>query len=1529
MKGHRQPCTGRKPDESTRGPGRPENRASTVRADEHRVRTGETDNGKRGYGRAIPSALTIFLFILFGCLPTFAQSYHSQVTDDNFSIAKTVSDTIINSNRVFEYSLTFTLPPNATNVSITDQIPGHLDFLGSQYVVLEACPPGSGVAATEIAPPINGPGGSYELRIPDAGPCGVVGSINLQVRFRCGVTCNNTVVRNTACINYTTEGVGKTLCTAPVITSARAVNPWQIRKSVVNRANQGGSCPNAVNDSVITYRVDVFKTSGTEGHLNLYNGVVTDVLPPGAYLSGSSTCVTASGSPQQTLTWNVGGLSACPNTNGVSCTFDVVYPRALFPAGSQVMNTARLSGNLGDSITKCGSFVDSSTVCSEFKVVTSGALSKKVVTNGQPGCAGTYTLVVCNNGNDTLVDVSVIDSLPALTYGTPTIQGNPGGWTAPISNGILTISSNGVGLAPGRCVTITVPFTIPLNTPPGVIQNCAVYSARRDTTRRVCVSFLVIDPRPELCLRKSVCNPQSHYAPGETVTYRLRLLNIGGEDLVGGVVTDVLDDNLRFVPGSVRAYQSSLTGTAGEVCGQPTDSWGAGLVTTPPATGSNTVQFSLPTIPFNCNAAGSCGQNWNTVPYYIIEFDAVVSDSAVLGGTPNAFSVSDDQLAATVTSNTAWVVVSALTGYWIDKEVRPLGAPSYGSSTTVAPGSTVEYRMRMGIPSQSPKLAALRHISFIDLLPLNGGANGDGYISSCNPRGSLFDVSALNFISPSNPAAIGFRQTNTSNYPRIWTWASGLSPFLVQPLFGTPPMVPGCSTNQPSSWGVGQNVGDKNIGYYFGPWAFTQGSAPEATVELRALVSQTAQAGDTACNTFYVGAAVRRRINGGIQDIPIAGRESAPVCILAENLCSKVSETDIVCRVGEDGEILYDVCVTIENTSSLPIFQATGWLLGGSGITVVPGPSIQNYLPPNSIPPGGVFTQCYTVSGIGAVPGAVLQVRDTIHLWDSAQACVMCSVADSLVLPECPLPTECCPADFRRTFSGLKFSLAHNGTGTVTGMMSAGPIAMQSVDVTLVGAWIRGVPTTGQLVSGMIDGSAGVPVPMHDISFGKWAPCRDLTNPVPFTFGVQLPPYSCPPTTDGSFQSWQCPERDSICLRVRFVDCECRSCDTVICMAVTRKRSLPDIGLGRLSGIRFRGTEEEKGGRTAANGGEAILRGVLLDNTSGRFDIRFPEPLDESITVRFTGLVIEPLDGAGYVIDATNGSTDLFFAAAGNAYGLFDAGPGDSMSIDLGYNDFGDVPFIEHLVTLNYTVDGEAFEEEVPVTFYREGTAGGDILRRDDGANLDELRSFGLHLENLNGSNRPIARLQLSFPDGVEIVAVGPTSSTGDVLLDFGEKEGVRFVGEDVASHQILLDADEVIAPIYVTLRGGDNETEIGYSTVDWNGSVITEGVLSLPVSVIEEWNDAGTGGVMINSYPNPANGTAAVELYFPSSTSDTYLRLVDASGRVVREVIEGSDFHRGSHLLVVDVSDLPNGAYQLVLTTPNGTESRSLRIVR
>lgn len=1479
------------------------------------------------------------LILLWGVGTAQSQSYYSHVSQDGYALSKLVTDTLIKSGRVFEYSITFSIPPNATNVVVSDDLMNTLEFVSSSYSVGQSCSPGAPIASTVSAPLPGTRGGSYSIKIPNAGPCGATGSISLFVRFPCGVTCNGASARNRACISYDAVPGPKTLCTGFLTTIAQAVNPWHVKKSVVGGAHQGGACPNGVSDSIVTYKIKVYKDLGTEGELNLHDATVYDQLPTGAYLRpGSSSCAVGNGSNPETIRWDVPDMAACLYSNQLVCTFDVVYPRSIFPTGTQTSNSVDLIGFLGDSATRCGEFVTSDTICIDFKAVTSGGLTKKVVTNGQPGCAGTYYLIVCNTGNQPLNGVIVADSLPsALSYGTPILKSAPNLWTVSTNaSEQLTLSSNGQALPVGACDTVIVPFTIPVGTPPGTITNCATLTATGAVPRRTCVSFAVIDPNPQLCIYKSVCKKKAYYSPGETFTYRLRILNIGGEDLVGGTITDVLNGNLQFVPGTVRAYMSSALTSVADTCGRATDGWGAGVTTTPPTGGNNTVLFTLPTIPFNCDAAGNCGQNGATVPYYILEFDVRIIDSTVLGNIPNLFTVSDDGLPAAVESNTVSVLVSALTRYWIDKEVRPSGSQTFGPSATVTAGANVDYRLRLGIPTNTPRFASLRHVSFIDELPQNNGANitsPDQYLMMCLSRGSRFELTAQSFSSPSNPAATSYHESTGVDYPRIGSWgvapSATLSPFLTSPLF-----IDGCSSTA-STWATGLSPGDKNVGFYFGPYAFTDLSSPAATVILTSHVDGGANPGDSACNTFVAGGAVRRLINGTLlKDIPISERESMPVCIMVDSVtdsaCARVVEEKINCRVDDNGNVLYDYCVTYLNTSPFDAYYATGTAIEPAGVTVTPDPNMVGIFSPQ-IPPGSTITLCYVISGADAGDVVGINVRiNMLDLGNPEDVCFKCEVADTVMMPDCPLPTECCPADFIKSISDARFTLNNTGVGTITGILTAGPVDMQSVKVTLLNAHIRGVPAIAQIAGGTVDGSSGSVLPMHEISFGKWAPCRDMTTAVPFTINVLMPTYSCPPGPMNLPQLFSCPERDSICLRIEYVDCDCRVCDTVICLATTRVRRMIWRDWERRRFSPGRNVDEKEAELTTAATGDEPMIGTILSNSSAELAITFPEPLDENVDVTYTGIRIAPVDSTVAIIDAMNDRPELFFAAGGDGFGVYNAMPGEEMHIELTYEDFGGRTSLEHDVTITYRVDGEEQQEMIRVVFYRDGQSGDDELVKDSSVPVDEARTMGLHLQNLNGASRPIDRLALTASPGVEILAVGPTAGFGSALLELGQTAGGRaVVGEDVSDFRIELQPGETLLPIYVTVRGGDASSVLTFTTIDADGNTITEGELQIPSSVIEGDDDITAGGIIMESYPNPTNATSTLELYMPLTTGGVELTIVDATGRIVQRMLDDARLTGGTHLFVVDTSTLPNGTYLYVVRSELGTVSHTMRIVR
>lgn len=825
------------------------------------------------------TSLQLFCWILYALLlgsnTAFSQSYYTQNEKDGFVLKKIVSNTTVNSGQDFTYSIHFSIPSGATNVVISDAIPGSLEFRGSTFAIFENCT-GTALTAVETKPTLNQRGGNYELSVPNA-PCGGHGSFTISVRFPIGITCDSTLARNQVCVKYTINNTNSSFCTDFVLTYASAKSTWKVAKYVVDAVNQGGVCPNVVNDSIITYKIDVYKDWGDKAQLSLVGGTVTDVLPAGATFISSTCGATVSGS---TITWYVGNITPTNSYNKVTCNFTIHYPTNLYPIGSQIYNNAILIASTGDSLNSCGSIDENSLVCSEVKGFTNGHITKTVKTNSQPGCGGTYTIKLCNTGTDTLKNIIVRDTLPTyITYGSLDISTLPAGWTA-TGGSITTLSSGTQSLASGDCVTLKIHFTISLSAPTGTnINNCAyLYATGIDTAKESCVSFKVKEAKPILCLEKEVCNKKVCYSPGDTITYRLRIQNIGGVDISGATITDIIDKNLEYI-GFPRSYSNP---TYSAVCGTQTDSWGHPLNAA--YIGSlHKLTFTVPTIPFNCDAYGSCGQNDGTVPYYFFEFKVKVSDSSAIGPINNQFAISGGTLPDTVKSKIVTINVCADVGYWIEKEVKRTDSVTYGSTATIANGGAVDYRLSLHIPIRTlplKPLAALRNVSFIEELPKDVSTTVDKYLMTCNSRNSLFGLSFTgSFTSSPNPLAVPVKcNIPVSGYPRIKTWGLGSPNWAPPSIF-----IGGCPSMLTSVWTPTSVIAPntKNNGFYYNQWAFIPSATDYPWIEFKAKADSADVRDSIACNTFVAGATVRHIINGTTYfEFPIGEVESQPVCVI-------------------------------------------------------------------------------------------------------------------------------------------------------------------------------------------------------------------------------------------------------------------------------------------------------------------------------------------------------------------------------------------------------------------------------------------------------------------------------------------------------------------------------------------------------------------------------------------------------------------------------------------------------------------------
>lgn len=819
--------------------------------------------------RTTISQLLILCLVLFASGQLTAQTLPTvtpTVTSNGFSLKKQVSNSTVPSGVVFTYTIFYTVPAGASSVVITDQAPTSL--------VIDSVVPGSGCGTPTVT--VTGNTVSYAL---SGVAAGCSGTFQINVHFPAGTTCPGVTARNRACLQAQPQ---TDICTEYISTQATADNPFKVSKGVTGLSwnPQNNGCQYIMAEGAnVTYNLMVYKASpyqgNDDGQINLNNAVVTDVLPAGATLVSSTCGVTQTGN---TLTWNVGNLNAATPWVWQSCQVTVNYPAGTFPVGTQIPNTATLSG-----LNACNQqySTNSNTTCVEVVAPTSsGTFGKSVYLNNKmPGCTGVYYLTTCNNGNTPLT-FSVSDVLPAgitvnsiqfyasapvtatATLANSSVvsiaSGSTGfiNWTAPTVSPVASVQISQSGLAAGSCLQVQLKFTIDASVAPNTtITNCATLTSTQISTQQKCVSFVTASPAPDLCLYKQICNAQTGYQPGDIFRYRLRIQNIGSQNANGFNITDVLDPNLTYIGNQVAYYGNSYN----TACGGPgATPWSVSA----PSVSGNTLTWSGVNIAaecqdfyyVNCGVYGTQG-----VTFYFIEFDVQVAADAASGIVPNTFGANGGNLTGPETSNTVNTVINVTHGTELTKELSADNS-TWGGSATTTPGGNLWYRLNF----KNTGSGAIYDVRKVDLLALNDGGNDWLVMNRAVPRGSQFGVSnpvsyAYNTIS--TPATTGTANTMAGNNLSLFN-ALGAS-------IGT----------TPDAWpyaGSGNNVG---IGY--GPaYGLSSGGTLQASFQVTA--SPNAQVQQRVCNDFAANGSGKYIINGALTFTPLTAAASNVVCASVE-----------------------------------------------------------------------------------------------------------------------------------------------------------------------------------------------------------------------------------------------------------------------------------------------------------------------------------------------------------------------------------------------------------------------------------------------------------------------------------------------------------------------------------------------------------------------------------------------------------------------------------------------------------------------
>jgi uncharacterized repeat protein (TIGR01451 family) len=440
--------------------------------------------------------------------------------------------------------------------------------------------------------------------------------------------------------------------------------------------------------------VTVLIANNNPGALNLTGVLLTDVFPTGMVIAPTpNASFTGAGCTLGTLTANAGDAQ-------------VSIAGSSLLAGSSCSITVDVTANFTGSLTN---ELPPNTVTSDQSISNTNSPSATLVLLGNAdvavtktdgvtsvlaGGVTTYTIIVTNNGPDSVAGVSVVDAAPANVAFTS--------WSCAASSGSSCASIGGIGdiattvsLLNGGVATFTVNAsvslaasgtlvnTVTVTTPASVVDNTPSNDSATDTN--------TVIQQPDLVLTKTVDKAGPQVA--EQLTYTLTVNNNGSGAATNVVVTDTLPLGVSFV---------ATSGCAEDPNGVPSCTLGGLAVG---ATKTYTVSAQVMDV-------GVSGED-DDLGNVLTNTASVTSTEVDLNSANNSSSVS--------------VTVSGLKLF---KEVRNVtNGGAFGTAVTAKPGDVLEYKVsytRFGTPAFNTLLT--------DNIPSGTLLGLDAYSDGANER---------------------------------------------------------------------------------------------------------------------------------------------------------------------------------------------------------------------------------------------------------------------------------------------------------------------------------------------------------------------------------------------------------------------------------------------------------------------------------------------------------------------------------------------------------------------------------------------------------------------------------------------------------------------------------------------------------------------------------------------------------------------------------------------------------------------------
>lgn len=734
--------------------------------------------------------LFLFFLVLCGLQQSFVQAQAPVLTVPG-------STTSFPSYATFNLDLQFTTPPAPCNNRVkavlwysssnTANTGNHVSVTGATY--------GPSQLFSSFPAPFDANNSATTLIV---GTQSSSTNMSFIIRTREGVFCNNTTLRFTAKLYYyNASGV---LCDSSVLSSPAAVtitaaNNWTIQNAVETAADD--RCLNLP----IRYHITINHPANVQGSYNLTAPTGTFTVPAGAQIlavlnSGNTPIPFTLSSNGTVATFGMNTMTVLPTSSMIKHYYVIVrYPCVLFQLNTPINATAAYAGtNPCAAISTASSTVPVTftTACCDLEPA--GTFRKRRIGADQTLCPGhctpaAYLLEFDNTVNpNAYPSLTITDNLPveincsSFTTQVPAgstcdvfyrFNNTPAGvWLGPLTFTSLTITtvnslpgwSPGLSLAGLRWrytnfpaftgISNSVYFTIFNNVLPGtLVTNTATAvsttpqlnaTAIEDFTVRECTPS--ITPRKYILGANNACANTLLVNPGETVTYRIAVQNLGNGILNNGTLSDALPAQLSLVPGTVRYYYGPTLCPASSLFTPGITIPGSGAAVSFNPSGQNLLWN-------NVNMPSGCGGT----NYFVVEFQVTVNAGTPSGPYPNTAVVSSVGGTQTWNSTVATVNVADYLNISSTMEVACKGG-NYVTDLRVKSGDPIRYRITL----HNQGNIAVHSAAIFNVRPQTGDLNA-GCSGNCvqNARNSQFAVNGYTpFSAPAGYNMLRFPQMN-------------------------------------------------------------------------------------------------------------------------------------------------------------------------------------------------------------------------------------------------------------------------------------------------------------------------------------------------------------------------------------------------------------------------------------------------------------------------------------------------------------------------------------------------------------------------------------------------------------------------------------------------------------------------------------------------------------------------------------------------------------------------------------------------